>query len=84
MAAQRRRKGAPQRDGGGGPIGGGGGGPIGGGGGGPIGGGGGGPIGGGAPAKLIWNELAKKYKELSDLYKKLARTPIGIGKPYGG
>jgi hypothetical protein len=76
MAAQRRRKGEPQRDGGGGPIGGGGGG--------PIGGGGGGPIGGGAPAKLIWNELAKKYKELSDLYKKLARTPIGIGKPYGG
>ncbi len=57
------------------------GGPIGGGGGGsgPIGGGGGGsgPIGGGGPSKNTFKEIAKLLKELSKLFDKLAKTPIG-------
>lgn len=53
--------------------------------GGPRGGGGGGPIGGGATATLIWLELAQKFREISDLYKKLAKTSIGgSAKPRGG
>jgi hypothetical protein len=50
----------------------------------PTGGGGGGPIGGGSNSRLILQALAKKFKEISVLYERLSRTPIGGVKPHAG